>query len=397
MSSIQIQPASPRQRLGLTLLWATAWLTAGLSVLAGVRKATLSSQDFQWSPTRLLLHHIDPFKDALAGNQGHAIILSQGPNYAHFFYLMLAPLGSMSFPAARVVWAVCNLVFAAITLISVRRIFHQASTQWGITSIVFLCGTPFRVALGNGQQSLITLFFVALAFALDDRWSKALCVGLSYCKYSFAPPYFFDVLFSRPYGLIAVTLIPAAIGLIWAHWMLGGSWLHLTLEPIMVGATQNRPGISDWMAIVDSYFGGLGKRSALFFLLKYIAPILASAAIAWHIRRRFDPGSGAFVQAATAIYGITALVMFRHLSYDFVFLVFAFAFGVKYKDQVAARWLLVGIIYIWFGQKLEDLLLTNHFSELLPLNFLILCTMLIASMRIRPGSSASSGIAGETP
>lgn len=396
MSSEVIQTMSGRKRAGIALLWSAGWLIALLSVIAGVRNAIRYSQDFQWSPTRLLLQHVDPWKYALSGNPGHAIILSQGPNYAHFLYLLLAPLGWMSFPVARAVWAFCNLAFAGFSLILIRRIFQLTTVEWGITCIVFLCGTPFRNTVRNGQQPLIALLFVALAFSANDKWAKALFVGLSYCKYSFAPPYFFDAMFSRPYWIVVVTLIPGLIGLLWAYWMLGGHLLHLAVEPLVVGVTQNGSGTNDWMAVVDTYLSVIGRKSALFIILKYVLPILLSAFIAWHIKRRFEVSSNIYLQASTAIYGIVALALFRHLTYDFVFLVFALALSLKKIKQASARWLILGIAYFWFGEKVEDLLLGHRTSELLLLNFVILSSMLVAALRITFASSSSHEPADQT-
>jgi len=387
---IEMQNCRQSWPSGIKILGTIGCLATIFSVLTGIRNAMRYSQDLQWSPTRLLLHHIDPWQYALAGNQGHAIILSQGPNYAHFLYMLLIPLGSMSFPVARIVWAACNLIFSGITLLLVRRIFQQTLIECGITCIIFLCGTPFRNTVGNGQQSLMVISFVSLAFAANDSWSKAIWIGLSYCKYSFAPPYFFDVLISRPYGIVLVTFLPAMIGLLWAYWMLGGHWVHLAVEPLLVGVTRTSSGSSDWMAVVDYSWGDLGNGTVLLLLVKYILPVLASAAVVWYVRHRYDVNTALSNQARTAIYGIAALVLFRHLPYDFVLLVFAFALGLKFWEQTAARWLILGIAYFWFGRKVEYIFFKHYVSELLPLNFLILSSMLIAAMRITCGSSSQS-------
>ncbi len=385
----RIEPASGRRGRFIfnCILWFVAWVATAVSVIAGWQNSFRHSQDFQWSGTRLLLHHVDPWLQSLAGNPDGSLILSQGPNYAHFLYLLMAPLGAMGFPAARVVWAGCNLIFAGLTLWLVRGIFEQTRTEWGITCIAFLCGTSFRNDLGNGQQALLVLVLVAAAYSARKIWPKWLWFGLSYCKYSFTPPYFFDLVFSRPIGFVAATLIPAVIGVLWAHWMVGGPWLQLIIEPLLVGQGI-RPSNSDLMAMVDDFFIWRRGANTLYLILEYAVPVLAAAAVAWGMRFQSGLRGNALRQALTAVYGTAALLLFRHLGYDFVFLVFAFALALKYRLQLAARGALVGIGYFWFIQRAADLFHLSLDMGFPVFNFLVLGALFVLLLRIRHADAA---------
>lgn len=382
------EPASGvRSRpFGMRLLWAVGSVATTASVYAGLLNSIHHSQDLQWSGTRLLLNHVNPWLQSLAGNPDHTLILSQGPNYAHFLYLLMAPLGAMSFAAARVVWAVCNLIFAGLTLWLVKGIFEQTRTEWGITCIAFLCGTSFRNDLGNGQQALLVLVLVAAAYSARKPWPKCLWFGLSYCKYSFSPPYFFDLLLSRPIGFVAATLIPAAIGVLWAHWMVGGPWLQLIVEPLLVGKGI-RPSNSDLMAMVDDFFIWRHGWNILYLILEYAVPVLAAAAVAWRMRFKSGLRGSALRQALTAVYGTSALLLFRHLGYDFVFLIFAFALALKYPRQLAARAVLIGIVYFWFLQRAGNLFHLGLDMGFPVFNFLVLGSLFVFLLRIRHAES----------
>lgn len=368
------------------VLWTAGWSAAALSAAVGVFKASHQSQDFQWSPTRLLLHHINPWQVALSGDPHHALILSQGPNYAHFLYLLFAPLGAMSFPVARLVWAFCNLALAGIALWYCQRIFGLSRQEWAAAAILFLLGTPFRNAVGNGQQSILVLAFIAMAYGAGSRSPHWLWFGLSYCKYSFSPPYFFDLLFSRRILFVLATFIPAAIGLAWAHWMVGGSWITLLFEPLRVG-TGVHPSFTDWMAVVETWIAPhIANRIAIAALM-YGVPVAAAGILAWFMRYRYCTGlsSVAQLQTLTAVYGLAALLLFRHLEYDFVFLVFPLFLAIRHRGQFAARWVLAGTLYFWFVIKAIDLLPFPVENHLLPFQFLLLISMLVALLRIRPG------------
>ncbi|MFZ0743915.1 MAG: glycosyltransferase 87 family protein [Terracidiphilus sp.] len=377
------------QVTGVHLLWFTGWVATATSVMTGLLNSVRYSQDFQWSPTRLLLHHIDPWREALAGNPSGSLILSQGPNYAHFLYLLMAPLGAMSFPVARVIWAVCNVCFACLTLWLVKQMFQQTKAEWGVTCVAFLCGTSFRNDLHNGQQALLVLVLVTLAYSARKTWPQCLWFGLSYCKYSFSPPYFFDLVFSRPVGFVIATFIPAVIGVLWAHWMVGGPWVHLAIEPLLVGKGI-RPSNSDWMALVDTFFVWRHDRNILFLALEYGVPIVAAAAVAWGMRFRSGLRSSALVQAMTAVYGTAALLLFRHLGYDFVFLVFAFALALKYRRQFVARGALLCVAYFWFLQRIGNVFHLQLDTRFVVFNFLVLALTLFQLTRIRHAEPAGS-------
>lgn len=318
----------------------------------------------------------------MAGDPHHQLILSQGPNYAHFLYLLFAPFGAMSFPVARLAWAFCNLALAGVALWVCRRIFDVDRAEWAVAAILFLLGTPFRIAVGNGQQSILVLACIALAYGAGPRSPRWLWFGLSYCKYSFSPPYFFDLLFSRRIAFVLATFLPAVVGLAWVHWMLGGSWLALLFDPLRVG-TGVHPSFTDWMAVVDAWIAPHLANHAIVAVLLYGVPMAAACVLAWFLRFRAGLTGAVPVQTLAAAYAIAALLLFRHLEYDFVFLLFPLLFAIRHRGQLAARWVLAGTFYFWFVVKLIDLLPFHIESHLLPMHFPLLVSMLVATLRIR--------------
>lgn len=371
------------------IFWTAGWFAAAVSAAAGVLNASRHSQDFQWSPTHLILQHVNPWQVALAGDPHHQLILSQGPNYAHFLYLLFAPFGAMSFPVARLAWAFCNMALAGVALWYCQRIFDLRRAEWAAATILFLLSTSFRNAVGNGQQSILVLACIALAYGAGRRSPHWLWFGLSYCKYSFSPPYFFDLLFSRQILFVVATFLPAVVGLVWVHWMVGGSWMALLLEPLRVG-TGVHPSFTDWMAVVDTWIAPHLANHAIVTALLYGVPMAAACVLAWFLRFRVRASDTAQTKAVTAAYGIASLLLFRHLGYDFVFLLFPLFYAIEHRRQFAARWILAGTLYFWFVIKLIDLLPIHVESYLLPLHFPLLLTMLVAVLRIRPTEQKQS-------
>jgi hypothetical protein len=129
-----------------------------------------------------------------------------------FFTCYWCPLGLMNFACARCLWAACNLLFTVIALWNIKGLFDQSLTQWGITCISFLCSTPFRNSLGNGQQTLLIVLLVALAYRATVAWQQGVWAGLSYFKYSFSLPVMVDLVFRRGLLIAALSVVPALIG-----------------------------------------------------------------------------------------------------------------------------------------------------------------------------------------
>src|SRR6185437_9355784 len=106
-----------------------------LSAVKGLHNAIEQSQDLQWSGTRMLLHRIDPWTDALQQDPHHMILKSQIPNYLPLLYLLMLPLGVLSPVAAQIIWGLCNLSFATISVWLAARFYGLGRNA----ALVILC------------------------------------------------------------------------------------------------------------------------------------------------------------------------------------------------------------------------------------------------------------------
>jgi len=186
---------------------------ACISVAQGVINAASFSQDFQWSPTVLLIRHgVDPYEEFLLDPSTERILLTQIPLYSHFLYLLLSPLAFIPFETAKLVWAGLNLTFCVSVFFLLRR---QISRD-GLVALflVFMCSTATRNAIGNGQQSLLSLVLYAAAIRLSATGFGLLgplVGGVAAFKYSFGVPMFFA--FDRWRFVNAITyVIPSLVG-----------------------------------------------------------------------------------------------------------------------------------------------------------------------------------------
>jgi hypothetical protein len=77
-------------------------IAALISLVTGIRHAfEYGCHDLQWIGARLVGQRIDPWQEELAHFPHHFAHFSP-PNYLHLLYLILLPLGALSFHSAEI-------------------------------------------------------------------------------------------------------------------------------------------------------------------------------------------------------------------------------------------------------------------------------------------------------
>lgn len=340
------EPRLPLLRRRGRLFWINLALffPALVSVSTGVRNGLRQgrSQDFQWSGAHLFAMHHDPYLIYLLKDSGHQLLKSQTPNYLQELYVLLWPLGLTNEHTGATLWVCFNLLFAGASILLLGSTFKLSRSRTLLLGFFLATSTPFRVSVGNGQQSLLELMMLLAALATPCRAGWAL--GLSYFKYSFAPIMFFYVACKRLYRVLLISiLIPSAGWLIF--WLrVGGSPVRTAIEPILVSRVGVSPGTADFGTLLMV----LAPGWATFGLVSTVA---LSSILAYIIHRR----SRSLPQAGSAL-AVCSLFLFPHLIYDFVLLIVPSALLLsRYRPArlatTASIFCLIGLAYLmpWFG------------------------------------------------
>jgi Glycosyltransferase family 87 len=331
------------------IVWINAALTlpAAISLYAGLRNALSRSQDFQWSGAHLTLQHIDPYSQFLRHDPGHRIVLSQVPNYLHELYILLLPLGALSFSQAKPVWAVLNCLFAVLIAFVLRRIYDLQRAQALLILLLLFSSTPFRIVMGNGQQSVLELLIFCLIFYFARPAGQGIALGLSYSKYSFSPVVFLYLFFRRQFRVLAISLALPLLGLFAMGLLVHGSLLPLSTEPLTVSRADTINGLGNLMTIIQ-----IATRNVLSLAptqkIMAAAALLASVTFAFALSRQqkiCPPRDAAALAVAT-------LMFFPHRTYDYVFLAIPLAAALTAPSQRAKTYILVTVALLWFGIKL---------------------------------------------
>jgi hypothetical protein len=377
----------------LFVLVALALISAG----RGMRNAIDRSQDMQWSGVRMLMRHIDPWADALNKDPAHMILKSQIPNYLPLLYVLMLPLGAMPLSVAQVIWAVCNLAFAAVSALLAAHFYRLGRSMTLAVLCLIWMSTPARVTVGNGQYGLFVLVLWCaslLVCRMDDR--RAMVAGVSYVKFNFAPPLFLYLLMKSGVRRALMSLVPVLVGAalvcVWLHeWHSAGEILRFFTAPMRVVETGGyfpRWGGTNLMDMVEPWLFRMHMPVAM------LTPVSSSVAlVTWGILfykclRRSADGTGWHI----AILGLASFALFRHHSYDAVTLLFPLCFALSRWRSPESK-LLLGIVgYFWYLQQvLSDLDPHYHWSNLrYHLEFLLLVAAMALTYRMWPGTQPNT-------
>lgn len=359
-------------------------LAAIVSIFQGYSNAQKidGSDDFQWSPAALFLEGTNPYTHQLNGNTDGRIILSQRPNYAHGLYILLSPLALLEYSQATAIWAALGIIASLVTLLLIGREFKLTTMSLIICGLIFFCSTPFRNSIGNGQQSILSLFAFSLLF-LQHKNLGSFLAGISYFKYSFAPPIAFYILISRGWKAICLSLLPCLIGYLLFVWHLGADPWAALFQPLKVGmgARAGWEGVGDVMTIFKMVLPESNSLSR--GLLAYLLPILLSC---WVITKAVRNQTS--VAFSFSIVCLSSLMFFSHRWYDHIFLLPVLAYAIANFNLIESKVISAIVMWNWFAMKiLRYFLEVNGFEfdanlYLILLNFCLNAMILFCLFRI---------------
>lgn len=339
-------------RLFLTVvLLALGALSCGQGFVNSVKPA--GSQDFQWSPSRYLLEHQNPYRLYLAHRGGelkdNPFPLSQVPNYPASALVLLWPLAALDLGNAKWLWAAANVLMGiGCVALPARMTGMNAPIALALLGLFFM-STPVRNTIGNGQQGLFSLFFFLLAvhFQIAKRTPlAALCLAACWLKYTITFPLSL-VFIRREWRMTLVIAVAIHVGLaLFLSLWTGEDPLKLFVGPLMVSETGVDSTMFDTIAMAN-YFGAESRLAGA------AAGIVILLSGAWVIAK-----SKADLATNLALSSFVSLVWSYHASYDYFVLIIPLTLAVQHWLQKSIGFvdilIAVGVLLIWFVPRVLD-------------------------------------------
>ena len=349
---------------------------AAVSVIQGAKNALMFSQDFQWDAAKALCLRADPYELSLQPEkvrdipeleQFYAFFTDRGlkqqmeANQFPSLLVLLAPMTLFPAGAARSVWLILNLLFTAGILFLLRKTFFRDTDtyKYAVIALLMLAGTPYRNQLGVGQHTLFAFFFFMLAVYLDMHddirpvWLNntliALCLFVSYFKYTLTAPLALYFLYRRRYREFAASVAAHAVLTAGCAAWLGKSFLYMIKAPLAVASALTAEGGIDLGVLLS------GWSFAAAFVIAVILTVMAF---------RLPPQKDGYLFSLLILW---SLVLTYHRTYDFfvissvsmMFFATVEVFGKK--RQIYAAWYWILTILIYFALRIFN---ENTFSKI---------------------------------
>ena len=364
-------------------------IAALISVAVAMRKTVLESMDFQWSGAHLLLLHSDPWAIYLSNDPRHQILLNQIPNYLQELYILLLPFGLLPFAKARLLWGICNLFLVFLIGWNVAHLCELGKRKTWLLFVLLLCGTPFRVTVGNGQSDAVVLAAIALWAIVRSQSGRGLLLGIAYGKYSFPPVLVIFLLMRRHWKLLIYSLLPPVMGFLLVKAWLPTSWRALALEPFLTAVHKNSvsSGWANIIALAQGLLLHLSHAPSWTRWLPYGLAVLLACAIAGFFLKNAASLDGRILLACLLS---ASLVCFQHQIYDFLVLVFNLAIALKSKPGKARNAVFALTAYFWYLERIFDVRRWEVHLWIIVPSFLLLLWLIEATCSLRKTTEWSS-------
>ncbi len=363
------------------------------SLVRGIHHAfQYESHDLQWISAHLIDQHIDPWQEKLSGLPHHRQHFSP-PNYLHVLYLVLLPFGLLDFHTAEVVWCIASICFSVGVVYLLKRLFSLDYFQSALILCLLWMSSPFRVVLETGQMSLCELFFFSAAYAIGFTWLGAISFGISFAKYSFSPVAVLVHLFRGRIRFLLIAIGVALIGLFGIHLLLPTPLLLLAREPLIIARTSVNPGFADVMTYAEYFFR---PHVALARAISYSYVISLAGTVSYAIflsRYRLSRG------AELTLVSLASLLLFKHLIYDYVFLLIPLAYALSAKNPAKKRPIIAIVLIFWFLAALLGRSVGDYTVNLagMAINVLLLAALLAYTTYVIIREEGQESLAGPRP
>ena len=240
--------------------------------------------------------------------------------------LLLSGLSWFSWPVAKAIWLVCNVVFAAAIPWMILALLPPSlrlprTGQWLVAGLFYLLKAP-RLLTVVGQTSLFVLFLMLAAILVRKRsWLlSGVLLGVAVSKYSLALPAALWLLIDRRYLVLVTALAVQVAGL----FLISSLGSYTPFETVAV-----------YVKLMLVHVGAEGIHIAYMFAPQYhmLANLLVaggSLILLWQLCRwwwRTRPVEDADALPFLTVVSLWTLLAAYHRSYDVVLVGFFLVLG----------------------------------------------------------------------
>ena len=349
-------------------------------------QAQLISFDFHFSPTKLVADGINHYEYILDGNHDDGpddkIMYDQNGVYAQGLFVILIPFTYIGWDNAKLVWSILNIILAILIPLLLCKKFDLSKFQTLLIVNLFLISTVFRIHIGYGQQTLLTLFFLILPFINNSKLS-VIFSGISFFKFNIGYALFLYFLSLKKINNIVLSAIPCIIG-----WLV---YCLLTDTNLIKNLFQPLQLLLFWdegKAFPVTFFSLLKNINNFPQILALVIPLILNFLIIIHIKKFSDN------LYKLSILCLSALAFMPHQIHDYVLLVPLLIFSIKNFDKNISKINIIFIFYFFYFLRIISFVygtqpwefpygLFGYFNNLLTISILCINLLIFKDIRLK--------------
>ena len=349
-------------------------------------QAQLISFDFHFSPTKLVADGINHYEYILDGNHDDGpddkIMYDQNGVYAQGLFVILIPFTYIGWDNAKLVWSILNIILAILIPLLLCKKFDLSKFQTLLIVNLFLISTVFRIHIGYGQQTLLTLFFLILPFINNSKLS-VIFSGISFFKFNIGYALFLYFLSLKKIKNIVLSAIPCIIG-----WLV---YCLLTDTNLIKNLFQPLQLLLFWdegKAFPVTFFSLLKNINNFPQILALVIPLILNFLIIIHIKKFSDN------LYKLSILCLSALAFMPHQIHDYVLLVPLLIFSIKNFDKNISKINIIFIFYFFYFLRIISFVygtqpwefpygLFGYFNNLLTISILCINLLIFKDIKLK--------------
>ena len=349
-------------------------------------QAQLISFDFHFSPTKLVADGINHYEYILDGNHDDGpddkIMYDQNGVYAQGLFVILIPFTYIGWDNAKLVWSILNIILAVLIPLLLCKKFNLSKFQTLLIVNLFLISTIFRIHIGYGQQTLLTLFFLILPFINNSKLS-VIFSGISFFKFNIGYALFLYFLSLKKIKNIVLSAIPCIIG-----WLVYCLLTDTNLIKNLIQPLQLLLFWDEGKAFPVTFFSLLKNINNFPQILTLVIPLILNFLIIIHIKKFSDN------LYKLSILCLSALAFMPHQIHDYVLLVPLLIFSIKNFDKNISKINIIFIFYFFYFLRIISFIygtqpwefpygLFGYFNNLLTISILCINLLMFRDIRLK--------------
>ena len=349
-------------------------------------QAQLISFDFHFSPTKLVADGINHYEYILDGNHDDGpddkIMYDQNGVYAQGLFIILIPFTYIGWDNAKLVWSILNIILAILIPLLLCKKFDLSKFQTLLIVNLFLISTVFRIHIGYGQQTLLTLFFLILPFINNSKLS-VIFSGISFFKFNIGYALFLYFLSLKKIKNIVLSAIPCITG-----WLVYCILTDTNLIKNLIQPLQLLLFWDEGKAFPVTFFSLLKNINNFPQILTLVIPLILNFLIIIHIKKFSDN------LYKLSILCLSALAFMPHQIHDYVLLVPLLIFSIKNFDKNISKINIIFIFYFFYFLRIISFVygtqpwefpygLFGYFNNLLTISILCINLLMFRDIRLK--------------